>query len=404
MLSLIDKRAMSTVNEKRGIIHYFSFLAVMRTAQVLFWLAALLLLSSCSQAPSPIKIGFSGQLSGIAGTPSTVVRNGVVLAVEHINAVGGVEGRPVELLIEDDHGEARGAAEIDARHYEAGVEAIIGHTISSMSAAALDFINKKELLMLSPTSSAEYLMGRDDFFFTLYPSNSRLAQKAARFAFEKLKLRRITVAVDFSNEVYTENYYQEFRFAFQQLGGEVLGKYEYFSTDKNDFTTMTTNLIEAEPDGLLVVAASLDTALIAQQLYKRNLEIPIIGSDWAAYQELIEQGGPYVEHIFIASIYSSQQLENSYGLFREEYQRRFREKPSIGGALGYESMWVLAQALELQARRQTLKEVLLGNSFEGFEESHSFNEYGEVQREIFIKTVRNGEFVNANGLLGGLSY
>jgi len=371
---------------------------------VLLWVPALLLLHSCSQASAPIQIGFSGQLSGIASTPSTVVRNGVVLAVEHINSAGGVDGRQIELLIGDDHGDASRAAEVDEQHYEAGVEAVIGHTTSAMSAAALDFSNKYELLMLSPTSSAEYLMGRDDFFFTLYPSNSQLARQAAGFAYERLKLRRIAVVVDFANKVYTENYYQEFKRAFEQLGGEMLGKLEYYSTDDNDFTTMTSNLIADEPDSLLVVAASLDTALVAQQLYKRNLEIPIIGSDWAAYQELIEQGGAYVEHIFIASIYSSKQLESSYGMFREEYQRRFRENPSIGGALGYESMWVLAQALELQFRREELKEVLLGNSFKGFEESLSFNEYGEAQRKIFMKTVRNGEFVNVNGEVGGLSY
>ena len=392
------------MREKRSIISYCFALKVLRIGLLLLWVSVLLLLSSCSQASAPIQIGFSGQLSGIASTPSTVVRNGVVLAVEHINAAGGVEGRRIELLIGDDQGDASRAAEVDERHYEAGVEAVIGHTTSAMSAAALDFSNEYELLMLSPTSSAEYLMGRDDFFFTLYPSNSQLAQKAARFAYERLKLRRIAVVVDFANEVYTENYYQEFRLAFEQLGGEMLGKHEYYSTDDNDFTTMTTKLIAEEPDSLLVVAASLDTALVAQQLYKRKLEIPIIGCDWAAYQELIEQGGPYVEHIFIASIFSSKQLESSYGLFREGYQSRFRENPSIGGALGYESMWVLAQALEMQAHGQTLKDVLLDNSFEGFEETLSFNEYGETQREIFIKTVRNGAFVNVNGQIGGLSY
>ena len=392
------------MKERCGIINYCFKLTIMCAVLLLVWVIALLFLSSCSQISTPIKIGFSGQLSGISGTPSTVVRNGVILAAEHINAAGGIEGRPIELLVEDDHGGVSRAPEVDMRHYEAGVEAIIGHTISAMSAAALDFVNENQLLMLSPTSSADYLMGRDDFFFTLYPSNSRLSQQAARFAYEKLKLRRIAVLVDFANEVYTENYYQEFKFAFEKLGGEMVSKHEYYSFDDNDFTTMATNLIADEPDGLLVVAASLDTALVAQQMYKRNLDIPIIGSDWAAYQELIEQGGPYVEHIFIASIYSSKQLENPYGLFREEYQRRFREKPSIGGALGYESMWILAQALELQTRRQVLKDVLLGNSFEGFEETLTFNEYGEAQREILMKTVRKGEFVNVNGQVEGSSY
>ncbi len=362
--------------------------------QISFSVFVLLWVCCCSRYSGPIKIGFSGQLSGTSGTPSTVVRNGVVLAAEHINDEGGINGRAIELLIEDDKGNAHLAPQIDQNHYQAGVEAIIGHTISEMSSAALDFCNEHELLMLSPTASADPLMGRDDYFFTLYPRNMQLARTLAEFAFKVLNVRRVSVLADYGNRLYTENYYKEFAADFRQLGGEVIDVNSFNSLNDNNFLRITDILLKNGPDAVLVVAASLDTAVVAQQLYKRKLEIPLLGCDWSSYQELIEQGGPYVKHIYIPNLYSDSQLECPHGVFIEKYRSRFKETPSIGAAVGYESMWVLAQALQLREKGQDLKQVLLHNTFEGFEEQIEFNRFGEAQRKIHIKTIKKGKFVN----------
>ena len=356
-----------------------------------------LLCVGCAADSGPIKIGFAGPLSGSAGTPSTVVRNGVVLAVEHINANGGIDGRKIELLVQDDMGEVSSARQADAALYKAGVAAIIGHTTSEMSAAGMNFGNEHELLFISPSSSAEYLMGRDDYFFTLYPSNRVLAKALADYAYNTLQVRKTAALIDEANKLYSENYYQEFKKYFEQLGGKVDHKYSYNSLNTNEFHLLTSQLIHSQPDSVLVMAASLDTALVAQQLYKRGVDIPILGCDWAAYRELIEQGGPYVEHIYIPNLYSdTQSLANTYGVMYAEYQNRFREKASVGAALGYETMWLLAQALEMQEKSEPLKETFLKNRFEGFEETISFNGYGEATRRVYIKTIRNGEFVNAH--------
>lgn len=363
----------------------------------LFLLVGLSCMSCTGESGRSIQIGFAGQLSGSAGTPSTVVRNGVILAVEHINASGGIDGRKIELLVQDDKGEPPAARQANTALYNAGVEAIVGHTTSEMSAAGLEFCNEHELLLISPSSSAEYLMGKDDYFFTLYPSNSVLAQTLADYAYNQLKVRKTAALTDEANNLYTENYFQEFKMHFERLGGKIEGKYSYNSLNSNEFHSLTGRLLKNEPDSVLVLAASLDTALIAQQLFKRGLSIPLLGCDWASYRELIEQGGPYVDHIYLPNLYSStRSLASSYGLLYDEYQSRYREKASIGAALGYETMWLLAQALEMREKSEPLKQTLLRNRFEGFEEAISFNPNGEAKRTVYIKTIRNGEFVNAH--------
>ena len=357
-------------------------------------LIAAILLFGCSRQDSTIKIGFSGQMSGPGSTPGAIVRNGAILAAEKVNARGGIRGRPVQLIIRDDRGDPGEAVRVDRELSESGVEAIIGHTISSMSAAALDYINEKELLMLSPTSSAEYLMGRDDFFFSLYPGNRLLAGKAADFAYRDLGLRDVNAIVDSFNEVYTEDYLRMFRQQFEALGGRVAAGITYDSTGDPDFKQLTDKLLENDPDGLILISASLDTAMIIQQLYKREVSLPLIGTEWSENQELIDQGGPLVERIHISNLFNTDIQGEKYQVFIQDYTGRFGTEPTRGAAIGYESVMVIAEALERKKSGQHLKEVLLGMSFEGLQENISFDANGDVNRKIYIHTVRDDSFVN----------
>jgi len=364
----------------------------MRSRLIILLITAILL-SGCADRNNPVRIGFSAQLSGPGGTPSTIVRNGAVLALEKINAAGGINGRPVELIIKDDRGDPETALRVDRELYEAGVEAIIGHTISSMSAAVLDFINEKELLMLSPTSSAEFLMDKDDYFFSLYPSNRLLAVTSAEFAYHRLGLRKLNTIIDTFNSFYTENYFLRFSEHYEALGGSMELEVRYDSTAEPQFNVLVEQLLQGEPDGLFLISASLDTALIIQQLYKRNTWIPLIGVEWSENQELIDQGGPLVEQLYISNLYNTDTSDERYHTFVEDYLERFLTLPTRGAAMGYESAMILAHALEKKKRTQHLKEVLLSLTFEGLQEKISFNEDGDVDRNIYIHTVRDNAFV-----------
>jgi len=369
-----------------------SSILAMRTV---FLLAALLcLLLSCGIPQNTVKIGFAGQLSGPGGTPSTIIRNGAILAAEKINALGGINGREVELIVRDDRGSEETAVAITRELYENGVSAIIGHTTSSMSAASLDYINEKELLMLSPSSSAEYLMNRDDYFFSIFPGNSLLAETSAGFAFTKLGLRKIGAIVDTFNSFYTDNYYQNFRENFEARGGTLTGRISYNSTTNPHFGLLCDEILKSGPDGLFLVSASLDTAMIIQQLYKRNMDLPLIGVEWSENQELIEQGGPLVENLYIANLYSTETSSEDYRQFTRDYKKRFNAAPSWGAAMGYEAFMVISQALSLQEKNQPLKDVLLSTAFRGLQEDISFDSNGDVNRKINIHTIRNKSFIS----------
>ena len=112
-----------------------------------------------------IRIGFVAQLTGVQAELGVQERNGVQLAMEKINAKGGIGGRPVELVVRDDLGTPEGARAADRDLIEAGVVAIIGHATSGQTMVGLSVTNPARVVMLSPTATTPELSGLDDFFF-----------------------------------------------------------------------------------------------------------------------------------------------------------------------------------------------------------------------------------------------
>ena len=102
----------------------------------------------------PIKIGFSGSLSGLNSPMGIAVKDGVVLALEKMNEQGGIKGRKLELLIKDDKNDPETVLKVDTELINEGVCAIIGHITSAMTQAAIPLINNKQMLLLSPTASS----------------------------------------------------------------------------------------------------------------------------------------------------------------------------------------------------------------------------------------------------------
>ncbi|MDD3306709.1 MAG: ABC transporter substrate-binding protein [Acetobacterium sp.] len=129
----------------------------------------MVMLTSCAQ--QPITIGFSAGLTGNASEMGVNGRNGLMIAVAEINAAGGVNGRPVELMIKDDQNNPEIALAVDQELYQDGVSFIIGHMTSNMARLTLPFVNQNNLLMLSPTMSSYELVDQDDHFISMVSSN-----------------------------------------------------------------------------------------------------------------------------------------------------------------------------------------------------------------------------------------
>lgn len=352
----------------------------------------------CSKT-EPIRIGFSGQLSGAYADLGIKGRDGVLLAVEKINAADGIAGRPIKLLVRDDKGTPEGARAADKELIDAGVVAIIGHMTSGQSMAALPVVEKAGMVLLSPTTSAPSLTGRKDHFFRVIPDSSSEARLQARHVIYGAKLKRMAAIYDKDNAAYTSAYLKAFRDELQKLGGKLVGEVGYSSAKKPVFGPLVAQLRDAAPQGLLIIASAYDGAIIAQQPRLIGWQTHLFGCAWTMSQPLIENGGKAIEGMGFVFSYDLNSQTPAFLKFQRRYQSRFKETPSFMSGWSYEAMLILAAALEkTRGRAEGLINALPGIRIEGLMESISLDQHGDGVRTHYQINVKNGQFVTKGQL------
>ena len=356
-------------------------------------LVALSLLFSCDQH-APLRIGFSGQLTGPRSDLGVQGRNGAELAVEDINAKGGIGGRDLELVAKDDLDTAEGAREADALLAESGCLAIIGHMTSGQTLAALPVTAAKKIPLISPTTAAPSLEGKRDTFFRLIPTNTRWAVDLATYA-RSQGLGRAFLVGDSSNTGYTDTFLDTFQKRFVTAGGTVVGTLLFPSATAQNWKQLCTNIIATKPDVLIVCTSARELAALAQELRATKSTLRIMAPAWPSTRELILTAGKDAEGIAFVSSYTEDNTYPPFVRFREHYRERFGWYPNFAAAFAYESVLVLAKALEqTYGKRAGLEEALAnGPTFEGVIGPFSLDATGDVVRPNFISQVRGGEFV-----------
>lgn len=354
------------------------------------------LASGCGD--SPIVIGLAGPFEGKYSDLGVQGRNGAVLAVEGLNARGGIDGRPVELLLEDDGSTPQGAVAAGKTLREAGAAAIIGHFTSTQSLAAVPAANEAGSLLLSPTTSTPALSGKDDMFLRVMPASSKWARALARYARDKLRAGRILMVRDMDNSGYTVPFTKAFSDAFtadENTPTEV-ATIEFSSSERTDWAPVLDTLATGSFDSVLFACSASDTADLARHLHAEGLYLPLFMAPWAYTRELVALGGDSVEGIVSCMVFSGDTVEPGFIDFSKRYVDRFGFEPNFAAVFAYECVTVLASGLRAtDGEAEGLKEAILAKGdYSGLLGRFHFDQYGDVNRPYFIVTVRDGELVS----------
>ncbi|MDJ0622715.1 MAG: ABC transporter substrate-binding protein [Desulfocapsaceae bacterium] len=374
------------ITRKPNVNHIFSYILI------IFFL---LLSSSCSSDEN-IKVAILTEMTGRAADIGIAGRDGALLAVEELNARGGVNGREVELLIRNI---ALGKEEIQqtvAELAELKVTAVIGPMTSAIGLVVVPEINRYQLPTISPTVSTGLLAEQDDFFFRIIPVSSSAAEKTAEYAYQQKGLRHLLVVYDKGNNGYTEPLYKALKSKFESFDqGKVTGV-GYISANGFDFLALARTVVAHEMDGLVILASSMDTALFCQQLAKLNIQKPIFSCEWALTDEIVEFGGKTVEGIEIFHSFDLNSKAESYQEFSLNFRKRFGYPADFASAYGFNAMSVILQAMNnnTSPTPQELKaSILSGSPYKGVQSEIRFDEYGDAERKHILQTIRNGRIV-----------
>lgn len=352
-----------------------------------------LLLAGCD-AKAPFRIGVLAGVSGRAVATGEEGRNGAMLAVEQRNAAGGLAGRRMELLVQDNGSDAQTARTAMQALLDAKVDAVVGPFSSFVAVAVLPMADDAQVPMLSPNATSSTLVGKDDQLL-LMGASTRDATRAYAALLWQRGHRRLAMAtsVEPRNAVYYATWRDEFSAAFRALGGELLPGASFTATTDTVYSEVVRQLLVGQPDGLVFVCQVVDAVRLAKQARRDAPELPLVVSDGAATEALLRLGGPAVEGILVGQPRDMQSAAPAYQAFVNAYQERFGRAPGYPAVMAYEAVTALAQAQTQRRRGQSLQQALLQRGpYPGLQGEIAFDAFGDVRDGLRFAMVRGGRF------------
>src|SRR5262245_14530528 len=322
-----------------------SMARTVRTALAAAVCAALQL--GCSQgegAADAIRVGHFASLTGDTATFGQSADRGIQLAIEEINASGGVLGRPLELISEDDRSvteEARSAAQKLLQRD--GVVALLGEVASSCSLAAAPEAQRARIPMISPASTNPKVTEVGDYVFRTCFIDPFQGAVMARFAKTELGAKKVAILFDFKQD-YSVGLADFFRKTWKEQGGEVVADERYTSGDI-EFRAQLTTIRAANPDAVFVPGYYTELGLIAKQARELGLNVPLLGGDGWDSAKTLEIGGAAVEGYYFSNHYAADSTSPKVQGFVSEYKKKYGETPDAMAALGYDMTGILADAI-----------------------------------------------------------
>lgn len=294
----------------------------------------------------PIRIGYFGDLSGPTFNFGKSASNGVLMAVDEINRGGGINGRKLDVVIEDDHGSPERAATLVSKLINQDkVLAVIAGGASGPSLAAAPRAQAAKVPLISPSSTDPAVTRTGDYIFRVCFIDAFQGDVMARFAANELKAKKAAIMVDFNNP-YSRGLSDFFEASFKKFGGQIVSKQSYAQGDP-DFRGQLSTVKAAEPDVVYLPGYYGDVGLIAKQARQLGITQPLLGGDGWDAPELWGIGGDALNGCYISNHYSVEDPAPEIRAFVDSYKSIYGQlMPDAHAALGYDAMRFLAAAIQ----------------------------------------------------------
>jgi branched-chain amino acid transport system substrate-binding protein len=293
-----------------------------------------------------IVIGHYGSMTGSEATFGKSTDNGIKLAVDEVNAAGGIGGKKVRLVTYDDKGDPREAGAAVTRLITLDkVHAVLGEVASKISLAGAPVCQQHKIPMISPSSTNPDVTAKGDMIFRVCFIDPFQGKVCAKFARENLKLKAAKMAILYDQESpYSVGLAEEFEKAFVSMKGKITTKQTYGAGDP-DFSSQLTSIRSGKPDAIFVPGYYTDVGNIALQARKLNIKVPLLGGDGWDSAQLAKIGGKALEGCFYSNHYSQQDPSERVQNFIKKYKEQYKEVPDGLAALGYDAARLLFHAI-----------------------------------------------------------
>lgn len=345
-------------------------------------------------AEAVIKVGEYASLSGGTASFGSASHKGTVLAVEEINAAGGVLGKQIQLITEDTQSKA-GEASTAVRKLisQDKVVAILGEIASSRSLEAAPICQEAKIPMISPGSTNPKVTEVGDYIFRICFIDPFQGTVMAKFALDSLKVKNVAVLTDVKQD-YSVGLAQFFREYLTAHGGVVAKEQSYSSGDK-DFRAQLTSIKSSKPEAVFLPGYYNEVALIVKQAEQLGLKVPFLGGDGWDSSSLVEIGGQSMEGQYFSNHFSPEDNAPQIQSFVKNFQTKYNQTPDAMAALGYDSARFLADAIRRAGSTDPVKlrdALASTKNFGGVTGSITINAQRNATKSADILVIKGGKF------------
>lgn len=309
-----------------------------------------LMVTGCTkkeEALGPIKVGVAGPHSGDLASYGIPTVKAAELVAEKVNAAGGVLGRPVELIVEDDVCKPEVATNTATKLVSDGVNVVLGHICSGATKAALGIYNDAHIVVMSPSATNPGLTQSGDYpnFFRTIASDDTQAKLGAEFTVGTLGAKKIAVLHDKGDygKGYAE-FARKYLEAMKDEGVEVV-LFEGITPGAVDYSAIVQKINQSGAEAVVYGGYHPEASKIVTQMKKKMMDIPFVSDDGVKDDTFIKVAGEFSEGVYASGPMDVSDLP----MFKEAveaHKAKYGEDPGAFFKEGYAASLALLNAIE----------------------------------------------------------
>jgi branched-chain amino acid transport system substrate-binding protein len=342
---------------------------------------------SAQQTTEPIKIGQVTPLTGDYGWAGELEKQGADLALEEINAKGGINGRKLVIVREDDKMDpAQSVTAITKLIGVDKVQAVIGMASSGGTLAAAPIAEKDQVVLLSPLATASKISNAGDYIFRLFPSAKQEADKLIEAAVHQGY--KNAAIIDINND-YGSELAQLIQQKADFLGINVVAS-ESYSSDATDFRTQLAKIAGKNPEAIFLMGYANDMTLVIKQAAEMGIKSSFLASDMFDVVQLATVGKAAEGVIYAIGD------DKTSDAFKVAFKAKYGKEANIYEAMNYDAVNLLALAIQRGGNDGIAikNELYKIHDYPGASGTINFDSNGDaVDHPMILKIVKDGKTI-----------
>lgn len=371
------------------------FTCAVLTAAMMFAMAGCGAGSGAGFGEETINVGMMGPLTGDNAIYGNAVRNGAEMAVNEINANGGVNGKQIAFVCMDDKGDSVEATNAYNKLSADGMDILVGAVTSQPTLAVAELAAGEGMPVITPTATmAAVTEGRPNVFRTCYTDPFQ-GEVLAKFIKEHDEIKTVAILTNNSSD-YSTGVATAFREKCAEYGVEIVADENYADAD-NDMNAQLTTIMAANPDAIVVPDYYKKVALIADQARTKGYDKPLVGPDGfdGILGAIAADNMSITNNMFFANHYFSGSDDEIVVNFIKNYEEKYGETPNAFAASSYDAIYLMKASLESNGgdtSHEAFVSAIAGTTYAGVTGEISYKGNGDPVKSVYIIEIKDGAY------------